>query len=228
MGAGLRDATNLAWKLAGDLDSALPEHVLDTYEIERKPHARALIRLAMIFGTAMTEGGEFGDFLRKAFAPWLHLLPGFKDHILNSQTPALHRSELVCRPRLRRTLAGTLCPNALLDDGRRFDDVAAERFTVVTADVPSTAQCTEIRARGGVLVTARLGTALHRWLQHGRPRTAVIRPDGKVLRTCRALAMPRTPLPHFGRNLATAAPNTASSGKEDRCLPGLILGRTCG
>src|SRR6185369_13493945 len=43
MGAGLRDAMNVAWKLAGVLDGTLPETVLDTYEIERKHHARAMI-----------------------------------------------------------------------------------------------------------------------------------------------------------------------------------------
>ena len=54
MGAGLRDAANLAWKLAGVLAGRLPETVLDTYQAERKPHARALIRLAKLVGTAMT------------------------------------------------------------------------------------------------------------------------------------------------------------------------------
>ena len=39
MGAGLRDAMNLSWKLAGVLQGDLPETVLDTYEQERKPHS---------------------------------------------------------------------------------------------------------------------------------------------------------------------------------------------
>jgi 3-(3-hydroxy-phenyl)propionate hydroxylase len=39
MGAGLRDAVNLAWKLAGVLDGTLPERVLSSYEAERKPRA---------------------------------------------------------------------------------------------------------------------------------------------------------------------------------------------
>jgi 3-(3-hydroxy-phenyl)propionate hydroxylase len=58
MGAGIRDAMNLAWKLSGVLSGHLPETVLDTYQAERKPHARALIRLAKLVGTAMTAGGE--------------------------------------------------------------------------------------------------------------------------------------------------------------------------
>ena len=56
MGAGVRDAANLSWKLAGVLQGRLPHSVLDTYEIERKPHVRALIRTAKLVGTAMTAG----------------------------------------------------------------------------------------------------------------------------------------------------------------------------
>ncbi|PRC47599.1 3-(3-hydroxyphenyl)propionate hydroxylase, partial [Mycobacterium sp. ITM-2017-0098] len=61
MGAGLRDAMNLAWKLAGVLDNSLAPHVLDTYEQERKPHARSMIRLALGIGRCMTSGGELGN-----------------------------------------------------------------------------------------------------------------------------------------------------------------------
>ncbi|TVT46887.1 bifunctional 3-(3-hydroxy-phenyl)propionate/3-hydroxycinnamic acid hydroxylase, partial [Amycolatopsis rhizosphaerae] len=133
LGAGLRDAANLAWKLAGVLDGTLPARVLDSYEAERKPHARALIRLAMLVGKAMTEGGRFGDLIRRVVAPRLALVPGISGHVLNSETPALHRSSLVQRPLRGRSLAGRLCPNAVLDDGRRFDEAAAGRFVLVTA-----------------------------------------------------------------------------------------------
>ena len=183
MGAGVRDAANLAWKLAGVLDGTLPERVLDTYEIERAPHVRALIRLAKLIGTAMTEGGRVGNVLRGALAP---LLPRFSALVLDSRTPALHRSDLVVRPRRPRALAGTLCPNALLDDGRRFDDVAAGRFAVVTSDAPSPSQRADIDRCGAVLVPVRPGSALHRWLRRGRATAAVVRPDGTVLRAGRA------------------------------------------
>ncbi|MCQ9131957.1 hypothetical protein [Streptomyces hilarionis] len=39
--------------------------------------------------------------------------------------------------------------------------------------------------RGGVLVTASPGTALHRWLRRGRTVAALVRPDGTVQRTAR-------------------------------------------
>ncbi|WP_446219423.1 bifunctional 3-(3-hydroxy-phenyl)propionate/3-hydroxycinnamic acid hydroxylase MhpA [Micromonospora sp. IBHARD004] len=187
MCAGLRDGMNLAWKLAGVLDGTLPETVLDTYEIERKHHARAMIKLAKMIGTAMTAGGRVGDVIRRAVAPRLHLVPGLKELATDSQTPPLHRSDLVKRPRLRRTLAGRLCPNATVDGDRRFDDVAAGRFAIVTSHEPSPTQRADIERRGAVLITAEPGSELHQWLRTGGARVAIVRPDGTVLSAGRQL-----------------------------------------
>jgi 3-(3-hydroxy-phenyl)propionate hydroxylase len=198
MGAGLRDAMNLAWKLAGVLAGTLPERVLDTYEIERRPHARALIRMAKLIGTAMTDGGELGNLVRRVVAPRLPRVPGLPQRLLDSETPALRRSDLVARPRLRRGLAGRLCPNAVLDDGRRLDDVAAGRFVVVTSTIPVPAQRAEAERRGAVLLAVAPGTELHRWLRRGRTQAAVVRPDGTVLGTGRDLSALCAALPRFG------------------------------
>ncbi|MEU0531614.1 bifunctional 3-(3-hydroxy-phenyl)propionate/3-hydroxycinnamic acid hydroxylase [Amycolatopsis tolypomycina] len=184
MGAGLRDALNLAWKLAGVLDGSLPETVLDTYEAERKPHARAMIRRAVLVGRAMTEGGRFGDLVRRVVAPHLN------GRVLDSATPPLRRTDLVVRPRFGRSLAGRLCPNALLDDGTRFDDVAGGRFAVVTTSTPSETERAAIRASGAVLVTTRRSGELHRWLRTG---AAVVRPDGTVLSAASSLSRCRYP-----------------------------------
>jgi 3-(3-hydroxy-phenyl)propionate hydroxylase len=201
LGAGVRDAANLAWKLAGVLDGSLPEQVLDTYEAERKPHARALIRLATFVGMAMTEGGDFGNLLRRLVAPRLRLVPGVSRLVLSSETPPLRHGELVTRPRLGRFMgrshAGRLCPNAVLDDGRRFDAVAGGRFALVTTTAPSPDQRAEVARRGAVLVPARPGTELHLWLRRGRATSAVVRPDGTVLRTGRDLSALCVGLPPF-------------------------------
>jgi 3-(3-hydroxy-phenyl)propionate hydroxylase len=208
--AGLRDAANLTWKLAGVLDGALPGSVLDTYQSERKPHAQALIRLARLIGMAMTEGGEVGNFLRRVLAPTLRRVPSLSRQILSSATPPLRRTDLVVRPRVRRTLAGGLCPNALLDDGRRLDDVAAGRFAVVTSVPPSPAQHAAIESRGGLILTARAGTDLHRWLRRGGATAALVRPDGTVLRAERHLSTVCAAMPAFGtpraQTTATSAP----------------------
>jgi 3-(3-hydroxy-phenyl)propionate hydroxylase len=195
MGAGMRDALNLAWKLAGVLGGTLPSSVLDTYEAERKPHATTMIRLAKLIGTAMTEGGELGSILRRAVTPRLRLLPGLKHQILSSQTPALHRSELVLRRRLGPGLAGTLCPNADLGDGRRLDQATAGRFAILTTAKPSDELRVMAQRCGGIILTAERGSELWQWLHRRRTRVAVVRPDGTVLHAGRDLEAACATLP---------------------------------
>jgi 3-(3-hydroxy-phenyl)propionate hydroxylase len=50
MCAGMRDASNLAWKLVAVLADQAEERLLDTYESERAPHVRAFIELAVKIG----------------------------------------------------------------------------------------------------------------------------------------------------------------------------------
>ena len=195
MGAGLRDAMNLAWKLAGVLNSGLPDSVLDTYEQERKPHARTMILLALAMGKAMTEGGRFGDLLRRIIAPRLHHIPGIRATISHGATPALTRTELVQKSVRPYRLAGTLCPNPELD-GQRFDDVTGGRFTVVTTQTPTAAQSRLIAELGAVLVTAPTGSVLAHWLTSKRATVAIVRPDRTVMHAGRDLAACST-LPHF-------------------------------
>src|SRR5579864_8678935 len=53
MNSGIRDAHNLAWKLAAVLEGRLGPKLLETYEPERRPHAWEMIRLAMRMGYLM-------------------------------------------------------------------------------------------------------------------------------------------------------------------------------
>ena len=87
MGAGLRDAMNLAWKLAGVLNGSLASSALETYEQERKPHARHMIGLALSIGWSMTAGGEIGNLIRRFVLPRLH---SFRACVKRSST-AEHR-----------------------------------------------------------------------------------------------------------------------------------------
>ncbi|MDB5507771.1 MAG: 2-polyprenyl-6-methoxyphenol hydroxylase-like oxidoreductase [Hyphomicrobiales bacterium] len=53
MNSGIRDAHNLAWKLAQVVKGRMGEAVLRSYQREREPHAWALIELAMNMGRIM-------------------------------------------------------------------------------------------------------------------------------------------------------------------------------
>jgi 3-(3-hydroxy-phenyl)propionate hydroxylase len=202
--AGLRDAMNLAWKLAGVVNDWLPESVLETYEQERIPHARYMIRFALAMGTAMTAGGDVGNLLRRVVVPRLHLIPGVREKIVDSTTPALRSSELVQKPPGRWQLAGRLCPNSALLDGERLDAVVGRRFAVVTSTGLGPSQHEEVTRRGAVVVLAHPGTELALWLQAGRARAAVVRPDRTVMWAGRDIGAIVAKVPRFAVTPAEA------------------------
>jgi len=53
MQSGLRDAENLAWKLAAVVRGEADDRLLDTYQPEREPHVRALIAMSSALGAAI-------------------------------------------------------------------------------------------------------------------------------------------------------------------------------
>src|SRR5262249_51871379 len=118
--AGLRDAMNLTWKLAGVLSGSLADGALDTYQQEREPHVRTMIRVAISLGWAMTGGGQLGDLFRRLVFPRvLHLRP-IRRIATPGVDPALHSSALVTKSLSRGELAGRLCPNPVLPQGVRL------------------------------------------------------------------------------------------------------------
>ena len=199
MAAGLRDALNLSWKVAGVLGKTLPESVLDTYEQERKAHAAAMILMAVSVGAAMTGGGRVGDVVRKVVFPRLaHLrLPGTRTSAADGVAPGLHKSALVIKSRTPGQLAGTLCPNPVLRDGLRFDQVVGNRFALVTSSPLSAAQQKELKSRGAAVVSVARDSQLGSWLKQGRATAAIVRPDGAVMQAGRNVAAICDAVPAF-------------------------------
>jgi 3-(3-hydroxy-phenyl)propionate hydroxylase len=125
LGLGLRDVHQLVWKLAAVL-AGEPDSLLDTYQAEREPHARALIRVALLLGRLMTGGGRGAAVVRRAVLAAARRLPVVVRLATDSRTPPLPRGPLVERRGRAGRLAGTLVPQPeLLVDGRpcRLDDV---------------------------------------------------------------------------------------------------------
>lgn len=211
LGSGVRDAANLAWKLAAVLHGRAPEALLDTYERERRPHARALIRLARTAGWAMTGGGGRTAAVRRAALAALCRVPGAQERVLDRGTPPLTRGPLVPRPRLPGPgLVGTLAPQpqVVAESGERglLDDVVGPRFAVLTtAAVDGELRRLADRLAAPVLRLAPPGTApaaagaddvltddgtLPAWLRRARVTTAVLRPDRVVLVTADSTTAP--------------------------------------
>ncbi|WP_255352991.1 bifunctional 3-(3-hydroxy-phenyl)propionate/3-hydroxycinnamic acid hydroxylase [Modestobacter sp. Leaf380] len=132
LGLGLRDVHQLAWKLDAVLAGA-DGSLLDTHRAEREPHARALVRLAVLLGWLMTGGGDRTAVLRRLLLAVARRVPGLSSQVLASRTPALRRGPLVRRPRLGPAgPVGVLLPQPTLPDGRRLDDLLGEGWALLT------------------------------------------------------------------------------------------------
>ncbi|WHU46301.1 bifunctional 3-(3-hydroxy-phenyl)propionate/3-hydroxycinnamic acid hydroxylase [Gordonia sp. L191] len=207
MGAGIRDAANLSWKLAAVLSGGVPQHSLDSYEDERKPHAVGLIRLAVLTGALMTGGGRGGDRLRGVVAPILARTPAIVSRLTDSATPPLSPSYYVRDTPGGRLpgplrgavggngLAGTLAPNATVStDGCRLDSVVSG-FVLVTLDEPTEDQNWEITRRGASTLVVGPRDGLGLWLETSHRRCAIVRPDGTVMAAGRSIASVFTLVP---------------------------------
>ncbi|MGI9416041.1 MAG: bifunctional 3-(3-hydroxy-phenyl)propionate/3-hydroxycinnamic acid hydroxylase [Hyphomicrobiales bacterium] len=75
MNSGIRDAHNFAWKAAAVVNGRLSQDVLDTYERERKPHAWALIELALMIGRVMVPTSPVNAWMQQALFRLLSLCP---------------------------------------------------------------------------------------------------------------------------------------------------------
>ncbi|GAA3810118.1 bifunctional 3-(3-hydroxy-phenyl)propionate/3-hydroxycinnamic acid hydroxylase [Streptomyces coacervatus] len=180
---GLRDAHNLTWKLARVLQQGADERLLDSYERERKPHARQVIRLAVAAGWAMTGGQDAAAALRRAAVGAACRIPGVTGLANRNLNHPLPTGPLTRRSRLGGTHAPQ--PWVSADGGRaRLDDVLGDSFAVLTA-VPLTPSLRAVADGLGARIvhlqeTGDDGT-LAAWLRAGRADAALLRPDRVVL-----------------------------------------------
>ncbi len=192
LGAGLRDAHNLAWKLAAVRAGAPDEDaLLDSYPAERAPHAEAVIRGAVRVGRAMTGGQDVAAALRRPAAGLLLRVPGVRAAALRGIATRYPPGPLVDRRRHRHDLTGTPCPQPPVRvDGRavRLDDVLGDGYALLTAGpVPPALGAAADRlgarvVRVGEEVDDHTG-ALRDWLRRGRAAAALVRPDRIVRST---------------------------------------------
>ncbi len=73
--AGLRDAANLSWKIAWVLHGRASPHILESYDEERRPHAKAMIDLAKFMGRLIMPQNAPVAFLTHGLAQLARLAP---------------------------------------------------------------------------------------------------------------------------------------------------------
>lgn len=82
MNSGVRDAANLAWKLAAVVKGQMPASLLDTYEPERKPHAWSLIQMAVRIGQFMQPKSRFAAMLTQGALKVASIYRPVRDYVL--------------------------------------------------------------------------------------------------------------------------------------------------
>jgi 3-(3-hydroxy-phenyl)propionate hydroxylase len=171
---GLRDAANLAWKLAWVVYGRADARILDSYDQERRPHARRMIALATVMGRAIMPRSRIAAVLIHGAMKVARRLP------------IAHRylEELGLKPAPRFTLCvgrrrGVLPQRRVRNpDGAlvRSDDVIGPGLALVSDVALCLAPDTRRRWRalGGTSLRQRNVLARRGWC-------AIVRPDRAIL-----------------------------------------------
>jgi 3-(3-hydroxy-phenyl)propionate hydroxylase len=138
MCAGIRDAGNLAWKLAMVLREGAPDSLLDTYEVERKPHVRALVATAKEFGliigeldpaAARVRDQRLREQLERGEAQTIRqrFIPDLAGGVIDSGPRARAAGSLFVQPKIRPHAGADARDDAIL-----MDDLLGFRFLIAT------------------------------------------------------------------------------------------------
>jgi 3-(3-hydroxy-phenyl)propionate hydroxylase len=163
--SGLRDAANLAWKLAAVSKGEAAEALLDTYQPERAPHLRATIDMAVMMGRMVCTTSRWQAALRDAkfaLARMLGKLPDGPPAYPPLSTGAI----LAGTPG-----AGSYFPQFLGGDGTLLDDVLGPGAALI--------------ARGDLATPPLMPFSddLAGWLEQHGAQAVLVRPDRHVFGT---------------------------------------------
>jgi 3-(3-hydroxy-phenyl)propionate hydroxylase len=139
LGAGVRDVVNLAWRLDEVLSGRAPDTLLDGYERERRPHVRAMTRLALLAGRVLQSTSASGTIAARGLLIALDGIPGLRSAFRAGRArPAPHLSRHGLPPGARIENAGSVLPNprvrTLEGHIQRLDTLLAERWALLARD----------------------------------------------------------------------------------------------
>jgi 3-(3-hydroxy-phenyl)propionate hydroxylase len=174
--AGLRDAANLCWKLAWVLKGRATPAILASYDVERRPHAKAMIKLARFMGRQVMPTNAAAAFLTHGLMRLLRAVPPLRRYF----------EDLGIKPKNRfgrglfvrgpsRLIRGGLLPQGWLrgvsGDIQLSDDVLGPGLCLVGFGLdprghlsPATLQAL-VAAGGEVVQICHRGQRLHRAAQ---------------------------------------------------------------
>jgi 3-(3-hydroxy-phenyl)propionate hydroxylase len=166
--AGLRDVANLSWKLAWVLRGQADLSILDSYDLERRPHARSVIDFALLMGRLVMPRNRLAAFGIHGLMTLAQYIPParafFED--LKIKPPARFKDGLFTKGRSRaRLVRGDMLPQGLVRSSHGApmvpsDDALGPQLTLVgfgcdpAAGLPA-AILAEFKRAGGATVQVR-------------------------------------------------------------------------
>lgn len=134
--SGLRDATNLGWKLAMVVGGLAGDELLDTYGEERRDHARQMIHLSEVAGDIFAPPGATTARVRDAVTLALNAVPAVKQYFVEMRfkpMPRYERGAVVgpSSPTRRGALAGLIDLSGDTPAGRLLGLMAEKRESLV-------------------------------------------------------------------------------------------------
>jgi 3-(3-hydroxy-phenyl)propionate hydroxylase len=89
--SGIRDAANLGWKLAAVVTGKADDALLDTYDVERRKHARAMIDLSTMVGRVISPTNRRVAALRDRVIHAASVVPSLKRYVLEMRFKPMPR-----------------------------------------------------------------------------------------------------------------------------------------
>jgi 3-(3-hydroxy-phenyl)propionate hydroxylase len=137
--SGMRDASNLAWKMGLVIKGLVKPELLDSYEDERQDHARAMVDLSVTAGNVLNPPRKWMATARDILSWWLNYIPAAKRYFLEMRFKPMPKytkgAQVAASLPNKTTPVGTLFiqPKVRTDAGeiKLLDDVIGARFAII-------------------------------------------------------------------------------------------------
>ncbi|GHD91019.1 3-(3-hydroxy-phenyl)propionate/3-hydroxycinnamic acid hydroxylase [Pseudocitrobacter faecalis] len=136
--SGMRDAFNLAWKLALVVNGKAGERLLDTYQQERRDHAKAMIDLSVTAGNVLAPAKRWHGNVRDGISWLLNYIPPVKRYFLEMRfkpMPQYREGALVMDTSAKNSPVGKMFiqPKVTRENGEvtLLDDVIGAKFAII-------------------------------------------------------------------------------------------------
>ncbi|WP_432013608.1 bifunctional 3-(3-hydroxy-phenyl)propionate/3-hydroxycinnamic acid hydroxylase [Streptomyces cucumeris] len=184
--SGIRDAVNLGWKLAAVVTGRAGNALLDSYDMERRKHAKAMIDLSTMVGRVVSPTNRRIAALRDRIVRAASIVPGLKRYVVEMRFKPMPRYDtgavVHCEPRRPDSPVGTLFIQPRVDTREQenvlLDDVLRPWFAVACWNnnprrVLGSEAFAQWKSLGATFVALRPQTQLH-WAQEDDPDVVVV------------------------------------------------------